>query len=81
MTRETIAAGRHGGRASEHAGLRDIAYDEAKSSWITCRYGTFQGLEIGKVYVFDNSRKGKVVEKRENAGQKGGLPMIKVEWR
>lgn len=74
-------AGRHGGRESAHAGARDLARDEYISSWTTCRYGTFRGLEIGKVYVFDNGRKGKVIAKKENAGQKGGLPMIKVEWR
>jgi hypothetical protein len=73
--------GRHGGRASDHAGARDLVCDQYATSWITCRYGTFRGLEIGKVYVFDDGRKGKVIAKKENAGQKGGLPMIKVEWR
>jgi hypothetical protein len=73
--------GRHGGRPSAHAGTRDVVCDENITTWTTCRYGTFRGLEIGKVYVFDNGRKGKVIAKKENAGQKGGLPMIKVEWR
>lgn len=74
-------SGRHGGRGSVHAGARDNAGTKYVKSWIPCRYGTMRGLQVGKVYVFDNGRRGKLLDKRENSGQRGGLPMIQVEWR
>lgn len=81
-----MRSGRHGGRSSEYAGARDVAADAAETGWIAVRYGVYQGLVVGKTYVFDG-RKGKVLEKRENSTQRNaagwstGLPMIRVEWK
>jgi hypothetical protein len=74
--------GRRGGRENVSPNL---AIDQGACEWISVRYGVYRGLVIGKTYVF-NGRKGKVVEKRENAGKDGqksntGLPRVCVEWK
>lgn len=76
-----MTTGRHGGRVSGAAGTRDLTQDAASAAWTHLPYGVWQGLEVGRVYVFKGGRKGKVLEKKENNGQVRGLPMAKIEWR
>jgi hypothetical protein len=84
-----MSAGRHGGRATENAGTRDLTYDAKKperpnvnrvKSWVGLRYGVWQGLQVGKVYVMDG-RRGKILKKSDASRGSGGLPLAFVEWR
>jgi hypothetical protein len=72
------------GMCSSSRRAQDYALDfalDVSSEWIACRYGEFQGLEVGKTYVF-KGRRGRVLEKREADGRHtaSGLPRIRVEW-
>ena len=73
---------RHSGRWGGRENGRDLGMDQEGCEWITVRYGIWRGLEIGKTYKF-NGRRGKVIQKRENAGvhNKAGIPRVCVEWK
>lgn len=72
---------RHAGRWGGRENVRNLAAD-AGSEWVSVRYGVWQGLVVGKTYEF-SGRRGKVLEKKENAGShsKTGVPRVLVEWR